>query len=205
MPPDWDADSPELRQNLTKLLKSAEKDARRRIQPTVEAARRWQSAMMRNLQADPKYAGAFRGEAGLELVQVHLGGHYGVAADEVAGALQNFERHLQAAVARLDEAIPQGSEPNADQIGAIIAVCAWTHAEWVRIHPFANGNGRTARLWANSLAMRYDLPPFVRLSPRPDGNYGVVSQKAMRGDWEPTAMLFRELLNDFSEKSSPGT
>ena len=35
-----------------------------------------------------------------------------------------------------------------------------------------NSNGRTARMWANSLAMRYSLPPFVHLRPRPDDGYG---------------------------------
>lgn len=67
----------------------------------------------------------------------------------------------------LDNMIPPDTEPNADQTAAIVAVYAWAHAEWVRIHPFANGNGRTARLWANSLAMRYGLPPFAGLRPRP--------------------------------------
>ena len=87
----------------------------------------------------------------------------------------------------------------------MIVLCAWAHAEWARVHPFANGNGRTARLWANSLAMRYNLPPFVRLRPRPDGKYGAVCQAAMLGDWAPTATLFREMLDDFSRQSDPGT
>jgi hypothetical protein len=203
MTPDWDADSPELRAKLTKLLKSVEKDSRLRIQPTVEAARHWQSEMMRGFQIDPKYIGTFRGEAGLEWVQVRVGGHYGVAAEKVASAPHDFERHLQPAVSYLDEAITPGTEPNADQIGAIIEICAWAHAEWVRIHPFANGNGRTARLWANSLAMRYGLPPFVRLRPRPDGSYGIASQNAMLGDWSATVTLFGELLSNFLEESDP--
>jgi hypothetical protein len=29
-----------------------------------------------------------------------------------------------------------------------LLLAAILHGEWVRIHPFANGNGRTARLWA---------------------------------------------------------
>jgi len=201
--PDWDADSPGLREKLTKLLQSAEEEARLRIQPTVEAARRWQAEMMRDLRAVPEYIGTFRGEPGLEEVQVRVGTQYGVAAGEVSKALRDFEHRLQSAVAYLDELIPSGTEPNGDQIGAIIEICAWTHAEWVRIHPFANGNGRTARLWANSLAMRYGLPPFVQLRPRPNGNYGTVSQKAMLGDWEPTETLFAELLSDFLENSDP--
>jgi Fic family protein len=63
--------------------------------------------------------------------------------------------------------------------------------------PALNGNGRTARLWANSIALRYGLPPFVRLRPRPDNGYGEAGVKAMRGDWKPTAIAFRRLLNKF--------
>ncbi|MGD9884339.1 MAG: Fic family protein [Reyranella sp.] len=85
-------------------------------------------------------------------------------------------------------------------MGAHIREC---NAEWVRIHPFANGNGRTALLWANSLAMRYGLPTFGRLRPRPDGNYGIVSRKAMLGDWEETVALSGELPADFLEESDP--
>jgi hypothetical protein len=206
MPPDWDADSPELRRNLAGLLESIKQDAHQRKQPTVETARRWQSEIMRNLQADdPKYVGAFRGEAGLENVQVHVNGIFGVAAPEVADALGEFEQRLQAAVAYLDNLVPPGAEPNADQIAVIVEICAWAHAEWVRIHPFANGNGRTARLWANSLAMRFGLPPFVGLRPRPEGDYALASDKAMRGDWEPTVAAFHQLLEDFSEELGPNT
>jgi hypothetical protein len=204
MPPDWDADSPQLREKLAKLLESAEREARQRTKPTVEAARRWQSDMMQGLRADPRYIGRFRGEPGLEEVQVRVGSHYGVAAEDVSSALHEFEHRLQSAVAYLDDSISPGIEPNGDQVGAILELCAWTHAEWVRIHPFANGNGRTARLWANILAMRYGLPPFVQLRPRPDGTYGIVSQKAMLGDWEPTEMLFAELLGDFLGMSDLG-
>ena len=204
MPPDWDVDSPELHRNLAGLLRSLEKDARRRKQPTVETARRWQSETMRNLQADdPKYIGAFRGEAGLENVQVHVNGLFGVAAPDVAGALREFERRLQSAVAYLDDLIPAGVEPDANQIQGIFELCAWAHAEWLRIHPFANGNGRTARLWANILAMRYGLPPFVRLRPRPAGDYDIVSEKAMRGDWVSTVAVFRDLLDDFCKEIGP--
>ena len=157
--------------------------------------------MMRGLRVEPAYVGAFRGELGLEWVQVQVGGHYGVASDQVSGALRDFERRLQSAVAFFDELIPPDVEPDADQVGTIVELCAWAHAEWVRIHPFANGNGRTARLWANSLAMRYGLPPFVRLRPRPDRTYGIVARQAMQGDWEPTVALFGALLRDFLQES----
>ena len=93
--------------------------------------------------------------------------------------------------------LPMDQELDADQLAAVIDLCAWVHAEWVRIHPFANGNGRTARLWANSLAVRYGLPPFIRLRPRPNADYGDAGAKSMQGDWKPTAAVFRRLLSDF--------
>lgn len=199
MLPDWDDDSPQLRENLARLLEHVEADARQRTRPTLEAARLWQREIMLGLRVpDPKYVGAFRGEAGLEDVQVHVGGRWGVAAPNVVEALREFERRLQSAVAYLDDLVPPGTEPDSEQVGAILEVCAWAHAEWVRIHPFASGNGRTARLWANSLAMRYGLPPFVRMRPRPGDAYGIVSNMAMSGDWRPTVEVFRELLDDAS-------
>jgi len=66
----------------------------------------------------------------------------------------------------------------------------------VRIHPFANGNGRSARLWANFIAMRYGLPPFVTLRPRPGNDYGAAAAAAMDGNWEPTEQVFRVMLRD---------
>jgi Fic family protein len=99
-------------------------------------------------------------------------------------------------VRALDGLIEPGQEISADALAAVIDLCAWAHAEWVRIHPFANGNGRTARLWANFIAMRYGLPPFARLRPRPDDGYGAASAAAMEGDWRPTLQVFRLLLRD---------
>lgn len=53
-----------------------------------------------------------------------------------------------------------------------------------------------ARLWANCVALRYGLPPFVRLRPRPDGGYGTAGEASMKGDWQPTAVLFRRMLTE---------
>lgn len=196
--PDWDADSPQLRTNLAQVLDEIVRAAQRREHLTIETARRWQALVMRNLKVpDARFVGAFRGEPGIDNVQVRVGVRYGVDAAEVAGALAAFETKLQALVRELDAMLPSGQEPNADQLAAIIDLCAWVHAEWVRIHPFANGNGRTARLWANSIAMRYGLPPFIRLRPRPNSGYAEAGAKAMQGDWEPTAVVFRQLLDDF--------
>ena len=162
---------------------------------------------MEGLEADDaKYVGAFRGEPGLENIQVRIGTQYGVAANSVAEELQKFQTKLQETVELLDEMLPPDQALTADQLSAVIDLCAWTHSEWVRIHPFANGNGRTARFWANSIALRYGLPPFVRLRPRPDGGYGAAASQAMLGNWGATAKAFHKMLNDLlDEVESPGS
>lgn len=194
----WDEDNPRLRLNLGRLLEEIIRAAERREKPTLDWARHWHSAFMQGLDVpDPRYVGAFRGEPGLENVRVRVGTNDGMEPAKVRESLQLFETALQALVAELDQLLPAGEDPDADQLAAIIDLCAWAHAEWVRIHPLANGNGRTARLWANSIATRYGVPPFVRLRPRPDKSYGEAGAKAMHGEWKPTAIMFRRLLEDF--------
>jgi len=196
--PDWEKDSPQLRANLAEILEEIATAADQRKKPTVETARRWHALAMRNLEvSEARFIGAFRGEPGLENVAVRVGSNYGVDPADVSEALKQFEAKLQMLVTELDADLPSGQKPNADQLAAIIDLCAWAHSEWVRIHPFANGNGRTARLWANFLAMRYGLPPFIRLRPRPNASYGQAGAKAMQGDWKPTSAVFHRLLEDF--------
>jgi hypothetical protein len=196
--PDWDKDSPQLRASLTQILEEIATAAKQRVKPTIEAARHWQTIAMRNLEVrEARFVGAFRGERGLENIKVRVGANYGVDPADVGEALKQFEGKLQMLVAELDAVLPSGQALNSDQLAAIIDLCAWAHSEWVRIHPFANGNGRTARLWANSLAMRYGLPPFIRLRPRPNASYGQAGAKAMQGDWKPTSAVFHRLLEDF--------
>jgi Fic family protein len=187
-----------LRQNLGQILKEIVLAAERREIPTLETARHWHNRIMEGLTVpDRRYVGAFRGEPGLERTQVRVGVHYGVDSADVSEELARFEKKLQALVAELDALLSIDQELDADQLAAVIDLCAWVHAEWVRIHPFANGNGRTARLWANSIAIRYGLPPFIRLRPRPNAGYGNAGAKSMQGDWKSTAAVFRRLLSDF--------
>jgi hypothetical protein len=199
--PSWDEDSPQLRRNLSKVLDEIVLAAQRREYPTVASAKRWQSLSMKNLGVpDARFVGNFRGEPGLERIEVRMGIHHGVDAAEVAQELTGFEKKLHALIREMDTMLPAGQEPDADQLAAVVDLCAWVHAEWVRIHPFANGNGRTARLWANCLATRYGVPPFVRLRPRPNYRYQDAGAKAMQGDWKPTAAVFRQLLDAFLDE-----
>jgi Fic family protein len=80
--------------------------------------------------------------------------------------------------------VPVGGPPDdARRLAAVVQLAGLAHGEWVRIHPFANGNGRTARLWVAWVAARYGLPLFLRLKPRPAATqYAVAASACMRGD-----------------------
>ena len=198
--PEWDADSTELQRNFANVLASTRDAARGRVVPALELARGWQRETMRGLtlpeDAQAQYVGQYRGEAGLELIGVRIGDARGVDPVRVGAALKDFESLLQQVLAALDQALPVGTPLDGDGLAAVVEVAAWAHAEWIRIHPFANGNGRTARNWANFIFMRYGLPPAVRGRPRPGGGYEAASASAMAGDWHPTVLVFERMLRD---------
>lgn len=194
--PDWEEDSPKLRENLRAVLRGIRDAAQQRKPLTLDAIRGWHRDTMRGLTVPrKKYVGRFRGEPGLEDIEVEIGKHWGSPSDQVGSQLGDFSDRLTRALFRLDAAISPNSDLTADQLEAVLQVCAWAHAEWVRIHPFANGNGRTARLLANAIALRYGLPPFVRLRPRPNHGYGHAAEASMRGDHRPLALVFRHMLD----------
>ena len=160
--------------------------------------------MMTGLRVpDGKYRGRFRGERGLETTRVWIGAREGVGPAGVARALAAFERTLQRAGAALEARAPPAPALDVDGRAAGSDLSAWVHAEWVRMHPFANGNGRTARNWANAILMRYGLPPAIRLRPRPGGGYGLAGTAAMDGDWRPTAAVFRTMLEEVLSERGP--
>jgi hypothetical protein len=194
----WDEDSSRLAWNLVELLTelaSAASDKTKPPLPTLVDAKAWQRRAMMGLDVpDEAHVGAFRGEPGLEDVNVRIGSALGVMAPRVAAELAEFEARLHEVLSVLDEQYPTHDDLDEDGLKAVIDVAGWAHAQWVRIHPFANGNGRTARIWANVILMRYGIEPVVRLRPRPDGGYGAAGIQAMHGDWEPTAKYVRALV-----------
>ena len=77
-----------------------------------------------------------------------------------------------------------------------IELAAWTHAEFVRIHPFVDGNGRTSRLLMNyQLMINGYLPVSVDKEDRLD-YYNALEQYAAHGNLEP----FSDFVADLEEK-----
>ena len=74
-----------------------------------------------------------------------------------------------------------------------IELAAWTHAEFVKIHPFQDGNGRTSRLIMNYQLMVNDyLPVSIPKESRFD-YYSVLEEYALNDNIQPFVKLIAEL------------
>ena len=77
-----------------------------------------------------------------------------------------------------------------------IELAAYTHAEFVRIHPFEDGNGRTARLIMNDQLM---INGFLPISIRKEDRlqyFESLEKYAVENDLRP----FAEMIADLEEK-----
>lgn len=76
-----------------------------------------------------------------------------------------------------------------------IELAAWTHAEFVRIHPFPDGNGRTSRLIMNYQLMSAGLLPINIRTEKRLQYYDALDKYATERDLIP----FAELVADIEE------
>lgn len=74
-----------------------------------------------------------------------------------------------------------------------IGLAAWTHAEFVRIHPFIDGNGRVSRLLMNYQLMSHGfLPVSVAKETRLD-YYNALERYEVDADLKPFANFVADL------------
>ncbi|HEV7494787.1 Fic family protein [Baekduia sp.] len=133
--------------------------------------------------------------------EVMVGFAPGVPAKAVPAELNRFEGAAQLGAERLDASISAGAtaqDLDTTQLHGVLLYCANLHGLWVRIHPFANGNGRTARLWVVWAGLRYGLPPFIRIKPRPEGSpYAAAAAAAMYGDYDVMVPVLDQMLRSY--------
>lgn len=137
-------------------------------------------------------AGGLRGEgptgSQLSTCQNQVGGVPGAAPGRVPWLVAETFAELHQRAGALDDACDRGQRlPDAYE--DVLRLCAWAHGQWVRIHPFVDHNGSTARLLALQLGLRYrlDLPlPAKPRDSRPTAGlqltYDVASRNQMHGD-----------------------
>ncbi|MBK9147118.1 MAG: Fic family protein [Flavobacteriales bacterium] len=117
----------------------------------------------------------------LREVNISKGGFAFPAAKFLDASMRDFE----ARVLLKEPPVPASRE-------ALIAYLAIVHGELLFIHPFREGNGRTARLLADLIAMKhgYGKLDFTVMNKDFDGYVSAV-QRAASGDYVPMERLIR--------------
>lgn len=203
----WNDDPPGyervIEANAYALILEIIRAAPSRVLPSVGMTQDWHRALYRSVPVPISYyAGEIRDSDArfpeLYGYEVVVGSSPGVASSLVPAELTRFERAMRTAVGNLDAAITVGVAPGSAELMPVLRLTALAHGEWARIHPFANGNGRTARVWANWVATRYGLEAFVQLRPRPAGLlYAGAAAASMRGDHSAMVVVLHSMLRDY--------
>ena len=113
-------------------------------------------------------------------VRISGAGHTPPAGNEMYNQIKNFYADLEWKKSALNP----------------IEYAAWTHAEFVRIHPFIDGNGRTSRLIMNYQLMEAGyLPVSIAKENRLD-YYNALEEYAVNQNLDP----FADFTADLEEK-----
>ena len=218
--PSWQEDDPKnlslIQENAAQLMAELRATAAERNMPTSDELCRWHSRLYAGCDVPVRgYVGRFRGDPAVpELIdyEVGLGGRLkdgnlekmGVWARQVRDEMDAVLRGLHAVFAELDARLPAGKPPTTpDEVLTVISFTALAHGECLRVHPFANGNGRVARLLVAFICLRYGLPMFLHIKPRPESeDYIRASRDSMGrppkfvGNHTTTTAVFARMLAD---------
>jgi hypothetical protein len=188
--PEWSVELPSIRaeENLVGLIdKVVLTSFGSRQMPTVDMPLNWHSMMFDGVDIPHEaYRGAFRGSAHPALVdyEVTIDAISATRAINVQKEIDELMTELRRKIAALDgtDGAYDTAVLAADFVRTTLDSASWLHGEWIRIHPFVNGNGRIARLWILWICARYGLPQIMPIRPRPDWAYGPASMASMAGD-----------------------
>jgi Fic family protein len=163
--------------NLALALDYLETLAADRVNALTEAdIKQLHSIVLKDI--DVANAGRYR------TISVTIGGatHQPPTPDEVPGEMKALCDWLAAA-----------SIPKADQSGLLVAAAA--HTWFVTVHPFVDGNGRTARLLMDLALIRYGYPVIVITLDQRQRYYEAL-QRADTGDLTGVLRLFIDASED---------
>jgi cell filamentation protein len=169
-----EAESEQLQRIQLEASARYEPTHRFRVQDVRELHRLWLGPIYR-------WAGEYR------TVDLGKGGFVFAHAARIPLLMGEFER----------SALFRCTPCNATDCGEIAGALAEVHAELILIHPFRDGNGRLARLFAVLMALQAGLPEldFSPLTGRGKRGYVAAIHAAMGRDYEPLAALFRRAID----------
>lgn len=164
-PPTWQEhpdDTRTIADNIALLDAKVAANKGHRENFTLELVKSWHVEIHRDCRhvPSPAYVGNFRGSGHPHLADYRVGfGRYlGTEPSEVEEALSDFTSSLHDWLGRLDASMPDPAAATPSRLNAALDCTARHYAVWLRIHPFADGNGRTARVLANWILARYWQP-----------------------------------------------
>ncbi len=148
----------------------------------------------------PEIAGQWRTENLKITDSSHLPPHHSEVSKFMSEANTEFIMHLSD-LKTLGGLFMENTEPAEDQmkqLDAVVETTAWIHHKITHIHPFREGNGRTARLAANLILERYGLVGIsIKIERENKNRYlDALKQIDKRWDYEPLKMLIYEGLVD---------
>lgn len=126
------------------------------------------------------------GMAGYRQVNIIKGDFPFAAAARIPALMVEFEKTV------LAKYTPCNFEDHAD----ILRALAETHTELVPIHPFREGNGRTARIISSLMALQAGLPllDFSVIVEEKKLAYFSAVQAGLERNYEPMEILFAEII-----------
>lgn len=101
---------------------------------------------------------------------------------------------VQETPAKMTDLLNWFNEKRVDINANPILLAAEFHYRFIRIHPFDDGNGRTARILMNFILMQFGYPPAI-IKTEDKANYFVVLQLADAGNIEPFINYIAKNLN----------
>jgi len=194
--PQWSDDdsTPALLDNLSAVAESVVLDAFDGGPITQDLVKGWHLGMYAGIDVPSDvYLGRFRGDSGhpwlIDAENGLQGGRRGLQSYLVFGAVEQLLERANSDI----EALAADESGSVDRDHEAIRIASYLHGDWVRIHPFVNGNGRTARMLVLWVLARFGIPPLMQLRPRPAAPYGSASDSSMAGDHEPFELYLRDL------------
>lgn len=208
----WDAVRFERRitDNFKQLVISVAKGALDGVRPTSELVQSWHAASLLDVPlAEPWVAGHYRGQgpptSKLFSCQNHVNGVLGTPPARVRGEVAATFVELSDRLDALDLRLANG-ESIEDLYDEVLVTCAWVHGQWVRIHPFVDHNGSTARLLTMMVGLRYGVPLRLPGKPRsqlPNAgmvlDYNVAAENQMVGDDRLMEQFLHDLVTETTQ------
>lgn len=174
-PPPWPqhaGDELVIAANVAKIDAEVQAAQGHREQFTLAVPLEWHSRIHEGCTSVPVeyYVGHYRGETYVHLLKTDVSfAHFnGAPAGEVAARLSQLEVQIQATLTRFDAEIASSVEGTKPRLNKLIDELAKHYAGWLRIHPFVDGNGRTARILVNWVLARYWQPLILPGRPPTD-------------------------------------